>query len=153
MTNIEYKNTLYEISVILKNMDEDLVKKIPENLKEKIELDKSNNHNFQYDLNKGINEQNILKTTKLYLTMLYLKFLCTEEEKKEILGIMNENEEKYQRELEEKRKKYSYNDIFKNNETKKIVRDDLQMVEYKEKDNIFLRFFHKIKNYIKGSDK
>ena len=147
MTNIEYKNTLYEVSVILKNMDEELVKKIPKNLKEKIESDKSNNYKFEYDLTKGIDEQNILKTTKLYLTMLYLKFLCTEKEKKEVLEIMNDNETKYQKGLEKKRQKYSANDIFKDNDMKKeILKDDSKIVEYRE--NIFLSFFRKIRNYI-----
>ena len=151
MTDIEYKNTLCEVSVILKNMDKFLVSKIPENVKKKIEEDKSQNYKFEYNFNKGLSEQKMLKTTKLYLTMLFLRFLCTEEEKKEILKIMNENEAKYKEELLEKQKMYSANNIFKENATKKSVveekQDNLQMVKYKE--NIFSKFFNKIKNMLK----
>ena len=151
MTDIEYKNTLCEVSVILKNMDKFLVSKIPENVKKKIEEDKSQNYKFEYNFNKGLSEQKMLKTTKLYLTMLFLRFLCTEEEKKEILKIMNENEAKYKEELLEKQKMYSANNIFKENATKKSVveekQDNVQMVKYKE--NIFSKFFNKIKNMLK----
>ena len=94
MTDIEYRNTLSEVSEILKIMDDSLAQKIPKKLKDEIETNKSSNHNFVYDLRLGLQEQKIMKTTEQYLTMLYLRYWCTENEKKEVLEAMNENEKK-----------------------------------------------------------
>ena len=52
----------------------------------------------------------MLKTTEKYLTMLYLRYWCTENEKKEVLATMNENEKNYQGELN---KKYNPDNLFK----------------------------------------
>lgn len=160
MTNVEYGRTLSEVSIILNNMDEFLVNKIPEKLRKKIEEDKSQSYKFEYDSNKSLSEQKMLKTTKLYLTMLFLRFFCTEDEKKETLEIMKENESKYQSELQEKQKMYSTDNIFKkdkiendlinNDEIEKVEveeKDDVQMVVYKE--NVFVKIFAKIKNIFK----
>ena len=95
MTDIEYKNTLSEVSTILKYLDKSLLNKIPQHVKDDIELKKSKNYIFNYDTNKSLSEQKMLKTTEQYLTMLFLKFICTENEKKQVLVSMNKNENMY----------------------------------------------------------
>ena len=147
MTDVEYKNTLYEVSENLKMLDNSLVQKIPEKVKQEIELNKSLNHNFEYDLNKGIDEQKILKTTEQYLTMMFLRYWCTEEEKTEVLEAMNQNEKKHQAEL---RKKYNPDKIFEdkkenifNVKEQKYDYENVQMTVYKE------NFFSKILKFVK----
>ena len=148
MTDVEYRNTLFEVSEILKILDNSLVAKIPEKIKQEIETNKAQNYNFVYDLSKGIDEQKMLKTTEKYLTMLFLRYWCTEEEKTEVLESMNENEKKYQAEL---RKKYNPDKIFENKkeiilnvEEPKNEHENVEMTVYKE--NIFVRIFKFIKN-------
>ena len=152
MNDVEYRNTLHEVSEILKILDNSLVQKIPEKVKQEIELNKSQNHNFEYDLNKGIDEQQkILKTTEKYLTMLFLRYLCTEEEKTEVLEAMNENEKKYQAEI---REKYNPDKIFEtkketisNVEKQKNECQNVQMTVYKEK--IFVKIFNVFRKFFK----
>ena len=91
MTEEEYKRTLYEISEILKNLERKLTEKIPEKVRQEIERNKAKNHEFKYDSSKSLYNQNMLETTKKYLTMLYLRFWSTPEEKKQTLKAMHQN--------------------------------------------------------------
>lgn len=128
MTNVELKNTLFEVSVILKNIDKNLSNRIPERLKEYIEANKSQSHNFKYDHDKSLSEQRMLKTTEKYLTMLFLRYWCTNEEKTKVLDAMKRNEEKYQKEIKEK---YNPNNLFKKSNVEN-VKKEVALVEVKE---------------------
>lgn len=142
MTNVELKNTLFEVSVILKNIDKNLSNKIPERLKEYIETNKSLSHNFMYDYDKSLSEQRMLKTTEKYLTMLFLRYWCTNEEKTKVLDAMKRNEEKYQKEIKEK---CNSNNLFKKS-TIENVKKEVALVEVKEEKwyQKILTFFRKL---------
>ena len=142
MTNVELKNTLFEVSVILKNIDKNLSNKIPERLKEYIETNKSLSHNFMYDYDKSLSEQRMLKTTEKYLTMLFLRYWCTNEEKTKVLDAMKRNEEKYQKEIKEK---YNPNNLFKKSNVEN-VKKEVALVEVKEEKwyQKILTFFRKL---------
>lgn len=80
--------------------------------------------------------------------MLKLDYWCTDEsEKKELLTILNQNEENYQAEL---RKKYNPDNIFKkeNNTQTNIEQQETSLVIVKEK-NIILKLFEKIRKMFK----
>lgn len=128
MTNVELKNTLFEVSVILKNIDKNLSNRIPERIKEYIETNKSQSHNFKYDYDKSLSEQRMLKTTEKYLTMLFLRYWCTNEEKTKVLDVMKRNEEKYQKEIKEK---YAPDNLFKKSNVEN-VKKEVALVEVKE---------------------
>lgn len=142
MTNVELKNTLFEVSVILKNIDKNLSNKIPERLKEYIETNKSLSHNFMYDYDKSLSEQRMLKTTEKYLTILFLRYWCTNEEKTKVLDAMKRNEEKYQKEIKEK---YNPNTLFKKSNVEN-VKKEVALVEVKEEKwyQKILTFFRKM---------
>ncbi len=142
MTNVELKNTLFEVSVILKNIDKNLSNKIPERLKDYIEKNKSQNHNFMYDYDKSLSEQRMLKTTEKYLIMLFLRYWCTNEEKTKVLDEMKRNEEKYQKEIKEK---YNPNNLFKKSNVEN-VKKEVALVEVKEEKwyQKILIFFRKM---------
>ena len=73
-------------------------------------------------------QQNLLPETVDILAMLKLNYWCVnEEEKKELMNLLNENEKNYQKELEEK---YNIDNLFKNKESK--MENRVAMVEYKE---------------------
>lgn len=142
MTNVELKNTLFEVSVILKNIDKNLSNRIPERLKEYIETNKSQSYKFKYDYDKSLSEQRMLKTTEKYLTMLFLRYWCTNEEKTKVLDAMKRNEEKYQKEIKEK---YNPNNLFKKSNVEN-VKKEVALVKVKEEKwyQKILTFFRKL---------
>ncbi len=79
--------------------------------------------------------------------MLNLNYWCeSEEHKKELISRYNDNEQKYQQEL---REKYNPDNIFKNNDKKnsiqeEIIENEVALVEYKE--SIFKKIINKIKS-------
>ena len=76
--------------------------------------------------------------------MLKLDYWSTEDEKQELLSILNQNEKEYQSELNEK---YNPDNIFKNRQSIKQEQniEETSLVPIKEK-NFILKLFEKIKN-------
>ena len=147
MTNVEYRKTLYEMSEILKILDIELVQKIPESIIDIIEKDKDITHEFKLDYTKKLEEQKLLETTEMFLTMLCLKFWCNEEQKKELLAKIVSNEKEYQAYLE---KEFDVDAIFKSakkddkmeNTNKKKV-EEVQISSVKS-ESIFGKIISKI---------
>ena len=81
--------------------------------------------------------------------MIYLNYICEDEEKDMLKGILKSNEDEYQLEL---REKYNPDNIFKNNKKdntlmingKKLV--EMQIAAYKEP--IFKRIINKILKFL-----
>lgn len=152
MTNVEYRKTLYEMSEILKILDIELVQKIPESIIDIIEKDKDITHEFKLDYTKKLEEQKLLETTEMFLTMLCLKFWCNEEQKKELLAKIVSNEKEYQAYLE---KEFDVDAIFKSakkddkmeNTNKKKV-EEVQISSVKS-ESIFGKIISKIKRFFK----
>ncbi len=147
MTNKMYKNTLFEVNTILKFIDKSLVEKIPQKVRNNIEKNKSNDYIFNYDESKSLHEQEVLKTTEQYLTMLFLRYIASEDEKTEVLKAMNENERTYQ---EKQREKYNSENLFKNKtqmikDEKELVNENTSMIKYKEP--FFIRVLNRIKKF------
>lgn len=111
MENIEYSNSLYQISEILKYMNPNLKARIPKKFISYFENNKSKNFNWTIDKTLPLEKQDLLPTTKEILTALYKDFICNDEERVKLEKVLNSNEIKYQKEL---REKYNPDDIFKN---------------------------------------
>ncbi|MBR0350288.1 MAG: hypothetical protein IJH76_00415 [Clostridia bacterium] len=153
MTDVEYRNSLYELSEIFKILDKSLIAKIPQGLKDIIAKEKSTNYNFKLDYSKKLSEQKLSETTELFLTTLHLKYWCNEEEKQQILNAMRENENKYQEELREQYNpdnlfKNKYNSVENNNIKEQSTTQQMQMIEYQE-ESILKRIINKIKSLFK----
>lgn len=147
MTDLEYKNTLYEVNEILKILDQSLIDKLPVSVIEEIKKNKSDHYNFKMDYKKSLKEQKMLETTEQYLASLYLKYWCNQTEKEEVLELMHQNEVNYQEELKEK---YNPDNLFKresipNTSMKDVLNsENLKLVEIKKK-SIWSKLLHKIK--------
>jgi len=88
-----------------------------------------------------LEEQNLREETISILAYLKLNCFCDNEEKKQFVKMLNENERKYQEELKEK---YNPDTLFVNKVSKvETIEKSVAMVEYKE------LFFIKIKNWFK----
>ena len=108
----EIQDVCKEVLKILGYLNNDILEKIPSRiLKEINELAADSNLNYYIDKEKDLLEQNISEKSKDLIGLLYYNYIANENEKYELSKIWNENESKYQNELNEK---YNSNDIFKN---------------------------------------
>lgn len=133
------KDAYVEVLFIIDLLDDEHKNKIPNKVREFFENNKSQNYQVNIDSSTPLEQQNLLPETVDILAMLKLNYWCTsEEEKEKLMDLLNENERKYQKELEEK---YNSDNLFKDKSSK--VEDTLAMVEYKE--SFFTRFINGLK--------
>lgn len=140
-------NIMYaELSEILKMMEPKEVNKIPKKLLEVIEKEKSNTYIPNYSSKIELNSQNIKKETLVMLALLYINYWCEDEnEKKEYLKLIEENEQKYRQQIREK------TDIKYITRTQKIEKNNVPEQELAVvKNKSFIKnVIEKIKSFLK----
>ena len=140
-------NIMYaELSEILKMMEPKEVNKIPKKLLEVIEKEKSNTYIPNYSSKIELNSQNIKKETLAMLALLYINYWCEDEnEKKEYLKLIEENEQKYRQQIREK------TDIKYITRTQKIEKNNVTEQELAVvKNKSFIKnVIEKIKSFLK----
>ena len=149
-----YPNAYKEVYVILNNMSEEEVNKIPKDFMDMIKNNMDNDYEFEVYDDIPFEEQSVLHETKAILAYIFMNFWGTEEQKSKIKA-------KFKQDLiEEENAKGSYNpdELFKNRE--KIIEniedeegsvektENVQLIEYKEK-NIFTKIMESIKKLFK----
>ena len=92
MQDIQYSNALYQVSEVLKYVEEDLKEKIPKQFINYIESNKSKEYNWNVDTTKPLEEQELLQPTKEILTVIYRNYMCDDKQREELDRILNENE-------------------------------------------------------------
>ncbi len=131
-----------DISIIIGMMPTEMKSKISNGFIDFIESNKSNTYVSNINPKIPLREQNIRKETKEMLGIIYRDYLCSNEERIDLL--QEENEELAKLEFE-KRKLYNPDDIFKKKDLKEnIIKQEVGMIEYKE--SIIKRIITKIKN-------
>lgn len=150
MLSIEYREAIVELLEILENSDEDIVKKIPKDLMEFWEKNKSKTYKPNLDHSKPLTEMELKPKTRALIGMIYLNYLCNDEEMVKTKRILISNEEKYQEKL---REKYNPDDIFKmkkqytSSEKNVETTADKSMINYKS--SFFNKIICAIKNFFK----
>lgn len=142
---VDVAKRLVEVDEVLKYLKVDELKKIPEEIRQMIKVNKDKDYVWEYDENKKLKNQNLSRDTFAFLSYLNMEYLLNEEQKKLMNQIHMENERK---EEEIKSEKYKTDDLFKKNTNKietKSYQNDLEIVEYKE--TIFRRVINKIKKF------
>lgn len=140
--NIETKEIYSELYQVLMLLGNEYIDKLPKSLFNMIEEKRNMHYNPQYTENIPLNKQNIKKETISILALLHLNYWCeNEKEKYELNQILKNNEIMHQDEL---RKKYNGDNIFKKHGQENMIKNEVNLVEYKE--SIFKRFINKIKN-------
>ena len=144
----EYREAFSEVEQILKLMPTNLSNRIPMKLKNIISLEKSKIYIPQ--ISEPFEECELKEETKIILAVIYRDFLCSKEEREELL---ERDKNKLLEFEEELREKYNPDNLFKNkNNSSENIQDDIStetaMVEYKEK-NFLQKLFDKIKNLFK----
>ena len=122
---ITYKQAYVEVLALINQLPKEEYEKIP---KEKIQFYTDNmdsTYEFKLDQNKDLKDQNISKKTYAIMINLFNDYFATEKQKETLQNLLKQNSTKLE---EEKRKKYSPDNIF----TKKENTEVQAMVEYKE---------------------
>jgi hypothetical protein len=139
MSNL--KKAFSEVDMILDLIDSEMKNKVSANFIKFIKEEKDNNYKPNINPELPLEEQNILPETIDILALLKLNYWCNEEEKKELLKILNKNEQQFQKEAKEK---YEIDKLFKTNKTKEII----DLPEKVESENFIKKLIKFIKNII-----
>lgn len=143
-------NSATQLNKILSFLSEDIRKKIPEDILNEIAKKTNNNLDTKINKVKDINLDNILPETRKYLSFIFINYLATEEEKIEYTKIIKNNQQQYEKFLNEK---YSVEKIF--NKRKNLINENKQSIEQTNnlpieyKNNIFKFIFNKLKSLFK----
>ena len=100
MVSVEYANAYSEVLEILKYISKEDYEKIPNSKIELFETNHNKEYIFKYNPNKTLDEQNVSKTAKAIIAILFRDYWATELQKEKIIAKQN-----YDRmQLEEKKK-------------------------------------------------
>lgn len=146
----DIKKALVEVDLIIEQViPKEQTLKISKKFKDFIKNNKDPNYLFKYNFEKELEEQVLMNDTKILLGMLYLNYWATDDEKKEINHILDENEKKY---IEQISEKYSTNNIFKKQE-KKYGEEMAEInLPVKHKEGMIKKIIKFIKSIFKRSD-
>ena len=132
------KKTFSEIIEIFKYIDKSILDKIPEDIINKITLNRNEDYIFKYDETKPLSEQLIKEDTKDLISVLYLEYCCDSNEKERILYKCNQNDKI-------NKEKYNYDNLFNNN-VKQKEKEELVVVK---QENLISKILKRIKIFFR----
>lgn len=142
-----YNKAYKEVLEILKHVPKQSVEKIPKEMIEMFEEEQDKSYNFEIDIEKSFEEQELLEETEAILANIFRDYWATPYQRERILA-----KEQQDRQIAEEQKKenYNLNDIFKKKEIPKPQSQEENYntnlpVEVKEE-----RFYHKLIKFIKN---
>ena len=94
-----------EVDTILEYSSEEIRNKVPDKFRQLIKNNKDNNYKLILDEHKKLNDQELLIETREILSLIYRDYLCSEDERKELIKINNQR-------LEEINEEYDIQNIF-----------------------------------------
>ncbi len=143
--DVNLSRSMAEVLEILKHMDRTYTEKLPRKFVEFLKDNQDTSYIPKLDYTKKLQDCNISKETKGLLGIMYLKYWSQEEQKKEYLQILEDNQKKYLAEIKEK---YNPDNLFKNcKKCEENLEENTQMIEYKE--TILKKIVRKIKLFLK----
>ena len=131
---------LVEVEYILKKLDDEYIKKIPQEIWDYIEENKDKDYIFDYDENKTLVEQNLSIDTISILTYINMEYLLGEEQKKEMIEFLRKDEMIAE---QEKAKLYNPDDLFKNRKESK--QQETSLIEVKIE-----KWYEKVFSFLKN---
>ena len=141
MINEDYANACAEVVRILDYIPYRDYKKIPKDVILHYEENASKICDFEYDINRSLDEQNVSKTAKTIIAILFRDYWATLEQKNKIL---NYEKNEIIKEENIKKEKYNSNDIFKNN-TKSTFIENKDNIQEKSLVNVSnIKWYEKI---------
>ena len=147
----EYRDAFSEVEQIFNLMPTNLSNKIPARFKNIISSEKSKTYTPR--ISEPFEECELKEETTIIHAVIYRDFLCSKEEREELLERDKNKLLEFEQEL---REKYNPDNIFKNknNSTERIqdnISTETAIVEYKEK-NFIQKLFDKIKHLFRRNN-
>lgn len=148
MRQTKYANAYAEVYEILSCLDEEELSKIPEDLIEVFEENRSLDYEYEMNDEQDLSKQPMLKETKAILLNIFRDYLATPEQNQKIKQWLQEDRTYLEK---QKQKKYSSN-IFESTIKNENMNDEkaetLLPAEIK-KQSIFQKIINKIKKFFK----
>lgn len=131
----QYQKAFAEVNYIIDNSEDEVINRIPNKLKSTIKENLDKNYIVNIDLEKGLNNCNLLEKTKEILYLIYRDYLCTKQENEIFL--------KNEIAIKEKRKRiYNSDNLFK---------DDKELLPIaSQKKTWYIKIVDKIKRILFG---
>ena len=89
MTVVLSRNCASELLEVIKHLDKEILKKIPEKVIKMIKERSDSSYKFIYNVNASYAEQKISTETRLALARIYLTYCCSAEEADDLIQINN----------------------------------------------------------------
>lgn len=146
----EYKEAFSEVDQIFYLMPSGLLNKIPSKFKELIRKNKSNT--YKPNIQEPFENCKLKYETHVILALIYRDFLCSKEEREELIKRDTDKLLEFEKEL---REKYDPDNLFKNRKNtsqtiEENISEETAIIEYKEK-NFIQKLFDKIKYLFRRS--
>lgn len=148
MKKIEsYEEAYAEVIEVLNYIPLNEYKKIPKQYITFMEENSSENSSFVYNIALPFEKQNISDTAKNILGMIFRVFIIKQQKKEEL----NVKDKEIQKNEEiEKKMKYNPDNLFKNNNINKEIKNSKEKNDLIEvKDSLFMKIWKKIKRLFK----
>ena len=144
MVSVRNANAMAEVIYYLKGIKQEDIDKIPRKFIQYLNENASKEYKCDFDYNKPLKELNLLDETRGIIGMICYNYWCvTEKQKEQYLKRLSQNEQQYQKILNEK---YNPDNIFENKKLDFIenTTTPTEITEYKE--SIFKKLINKIKS-------
>ena len=144
MVSVRNANAMAEVIYYLKGIKQEDIDKIPRKFIQYLNKNASKEYKCDFDYNKPLKELNLLDETRGIIGMICYNYWCvTEKQKEQYLKRLSQNEQQYQKILDEK---YNPDNIFENKKLDFIenTTNPTEITEYKE--SIFKKLINKIKS-------
>ena len=96
-----YRNALAEVNAVINSSQEDIINRIPSRFKNFIKSSMNNSYFVEIYPDKSILEQNISNEAKSIIALIYRDYICSENERNELIKkeiLKNEKEEQIKKE-------------------------------------------------------
>lgn len=144
MVSVRNANAMAEVIYYLNGIKQEDIDKIPKKFIQYLNENASKEYKCNFDYNKPLKELNLLDETRGIIGMICYNYWCvTEKQKEQYLKRLSQNEQQYQKKLDEK---YNPDNIFENKILDFIenTTNPTEIIEYKE--SIFKKLINKIKS-------
>lgn len=144
MVSVRNANAMAEVIYYLQGIKQEDIDKIPKKFIQYLNENASKEYKCDFDYNKPLKELNLLDETRGIIGMICYNYWCvTEKQKEQYLKRLSQNEEQYQKILNEK---YNPDNIFGKKKLDFIenTTNTTEITEYKE--SIFKKLINKIKS-------
>ena len=144
MVSVRNANAMAEVIYYLNGIKQEDIDKIPRKFIQYLNENASKEYKCDFDYNKPLKELNLLDETRGIIGMICYNYWCvTEKQKEQYLKRLSQNEQQYQKILDEK---YNPDNIFENKKLDFIenTTNPTEITEYKE--SIFKKLINKIKS-------